>query len=70
MEHNNDDTLNTGNEGSHKFGWSTNSPSPSNTPSLILFVHLLQEIKENMPENTAFLTLVIASQREEEHLNL
>ena len=60
MEHNNDGTINTGKEGSHTFCRSTNSPSPSSTPSAIRLVHLVQEIKENMLENTAFLTYVIA----------
>ena len=51
MKHNNDGS------------WSTNSPSPSSTSSPIPLVHLLQEIKENMPENTASLTSVIASRK-------
>ena len=48
MEHNNDDTINSGIEGSYTFDRAKNSPSPSSTPSPIPFVHTFEEIKENI----------------------
>ena len=63
MKHNKDDTINTGNEGSHKFCWPTNSPSSSSTPSPIPLVHSFQEIKENMSENTAFSSAIASRKR-------
>ena len=63
MEHNNNDLINSGNEGRHTFCWTTNSPSPTSTPSQISLAHSFQEIKKNTPENVAFLTPVIASRK-------
>ena len=48
------------NENDNKFCWSKNFPSPTSTLSPIPFANSFQEIKENMPENTTFLTPVIA----------
>ena len=48
------------NENDNKFCWSKNFPSPTSALSPIPFVNSFQEIKENMPENTTFLTPVIA----------
>ena len=63
MEHNNDDTINSGNDVSHTFCWATSSPSHISFPSQTPLVHLLQEIKENMSEYAASLTPVITSRK-------
>ena len=46
---------------SNKFCLSKNSPSPLRTLSPIPSVHLFQKIKQNMPEDTAFLIPAVAS---------
>lgn len=58
------------NENDNKFCWSKNFPSPTSTLSPIPFVNSFQEIKENMPENTTFLTHSLHCIKDEDHLNL
>ena len=63
MEHNNNYLISGGNEGNHIFYWATNSPLPTSTPSQIPLALSLHEIKAHIPENTPFLTPVIASRK-------